>query len=145
MKIRADENVSYRIVKTVNLLCLREGWEFSHVRDVHAARTSDETWLPQFAAEGGKAILSGDANMLKRPHQIGAVRETGLVCFVLSKAWTQARRHEQAANILFWWPRIELALEQSKPGDCWPVPNKFDASMLVRKVIDYDKAKRALR
>lgn len=145
MIVRADENVSHKIVQAVRLLCLNPKWTLSHVRDDHGARTPDETWLPKFAAEGGRAILSGDAKMLKRPHQLVAVRETGLVCIVLSKAWTQAKRHEQAANIIYWWPRIEAVIETSKPGDCWPVPFEFSKSVMSLKKIDYEKASKAAR
>jgi PIN like domain len=145
VKVRADEHVSYKIVRAVQLLCLKSGWEFSHVRDDNSARTADETWLPKFAAEGGKAIVTADANILKRPHQIVAVRATGLACVVLPKQWTHARRHEQAAHIIYWWPRIQDAIEVSEPGDCWPVPFIFDKSSIKRKIIDYEKAAGAAR
>lgn len=140
MKIRADEHVSFRIVQVVKSLCLRSG-----VRDDHAARTADETWLPKFAADGGKAILTADANILKRPHQLVALRSTGLVSVVLHRNWQHAKRNEQAAHILYWWPRIELAIEQSNPGDCYPVPFTFDKVELVKKKIDYEKAAEAAK
>ena len=95
-----------------------------------------------FAAEGGNAILTGDANILKRPHQLAAVQSTGLICIVLSKQWTQAKRHEQAANIIYWWPKIQSAIEVSEAGDCWPIPFIFDRSDLAKKVIDYGAAAR---
>lgn len=145
MRIRADENVSHKIVRAIALVCLRPGWELSHVRDDHAARTPDETWLPKFAAEGGAAILSGDANMLKRPHQLAAVKQSGLICLILSSHWTHAKRHEQAANIIYWWPRIEGAIETSAPGDCWPIPHTFDKSELQKKFIDFEKATKSIR
>jgi hypothetical protein len=144
LKIRADEHVSHRIVQAVQLLCLRDGWDFSHDRDDNSARTSDETWLPKFAADGGKAILTGDGRIFKRPHQLAAIHATGLISFVLDWRWTQVRKHEQAANIIFWWPRIEAAAEASSPGDCWPVPFAFDSSPLEKKIIAYDKAAKAL-
>jgi hypothetical protein len=144
LKIRADEHVSPKIVQAIRLLCLKSQWEFSHVLEKHATRTADETWLPQFATEGGTAILTGDANILKRPHQLIAIRDTGLVSVVLSWQWTQAKRHEQAANIIYWWPKIQTAIESSVSGDCWPVPFLFDKSELNRKVIAYDKAAQAI-
>jgi PIN like domain len=145
LKVRADEHVSKKIVEAVRLLCLKDGWEFSHVREDNGRRTADETWLPKFAAEGGDAILTGDANIFKRPHQLLAIRETGLISFVLSQPWTQAKKHEQAANIIYWWPRIQTAIEQSNPGDCWPVPFEFDSSEIKKKVINYEKAIKSLK
>lgn len=96
-----------------------------------------------FGAEGGNAILTGDANILKRPHQLAAVHSTGLICVVLSKQWTQAKRHEQAANIIYWWPKVQSAIELSEAGDCWPIPFAFDKSNLVKKAIDYNAAARS--
>ena len=145
MKIRADEHVSPKILQAVRLLCLRQGWEISHVRDEHSEKTADETWLSKFANDGGQAILTGDARILGRPHQLVAIRDTGLISVVLSKDWTKAKRHEQAANIIFWWPRLEQALENSGPGDCWPLPFSFDQQPLNKKVINYEKAAEALK
>ena len=145
MKIRVDEHVSPKIVQIIKVICSRADWEITHVRDYHAARTADETWIPRFASEGGKAIITGDAMMFRRPHQILAVQASGLVCFILSKKWTQARRHEQAANILFWWPQIEKALENSNPGDCWPIPFEFERKNLIAKKIAYDQAARSVQ
>ena len=76
MKIRADEHVSPKIVSALQLLVLRSDWELSHVRQVHAARTLDETWIPRFASEGGRVLLSGDASMLRRPNELKAILES---------------------------------------------------------------------
>jgi hypothetical protein len=143
LKIRADEHVTFRLVQALQSLNLKQGLELSHVRDVHPARTSDETWLPAFAADGGKAILSGDAAMLKRPHQIVAVQDSGLICFILSQRWTKARLHQQMANILWQWPKIEVALKNAGPGDCFPVPFEFDDKPLEEKKINYEAARKA--
>lgn len=126
-------------------MCLVQGCELSHVRDEHAAKTADETWLPHFAANGGVAFLSADGRILKRPHQLIAVRDAGLVCVILSEQWAVSRRHEQAANVIFWWPSIEAAIGNSKPGDCWLVPFAFGKDdKLIFKPIDYDKAAKAV-
>lgn len=143
MKIRADEHVTFRLVHAIKSLNLKQTLELSHVRDDHPARTTDETWLPAFAQDGGKAILSGDAAMLKRPHQIMAIEATGLVCFILSKQWCQARLHEKVANILWQWPKIEVALLNARPGDCFPVPFAFNDDALEQKKINYEAARKA--
>ncbi len=79
MKVRADEHVAPKIVQAIRVVALSTGWELTGVREFHAARTMDETWLPRFASEGGKAILTADANILKRPHLIAAVNSPGCV------------------------------------------------------------------
>jgi PIN like domain len=145
LKIIADEHVSQKILQTIRLICFRSTLDLSHVLDKHSEGTKDETWLHDFASEGGRALLSGDSNILKRPHQIVAVGRSGLICVILSKQWSQSQLHEQAANLLFWWPRIEAALNASKAGDCWPVPFAFDRSTLTQKTIDYTSAAKAVR
>lgn len=143
MKIRADENVSPRIVLTVQSLVLKAGWELTHVREFHSARTADETWIPRFAQEGGRVILSADRRILTRPNQIAAISEGGVIGVFLSSQWAQSHRHEQAAQILHWWPRIEKAIAESKPRDCWKVPYGYNKGGLERLAISYAKAAKA--
>lgn len=135
--------MSWKIVEAVKLTCLGSGCEISHVRDVHTARTQDETWLPHFANEGGVAILTGDSRILKRPNQLAAIKQCGLVSVVLSDQWSHQKRGWQAANVMFWWSRIELALKEATPGDCFLVPPAFEKGSLEKKVIAYDKASKA--
>jgi hypothetical protein len=143
LKIRADEHVSPKIVRAVQSLVLSAGWEISHVRDLHSARTADETWIPQFALEGGEVILSADRKMLARPHQLAAIAESGLICVFFSTQWAQAKRHEQAAQILHWWPCIEKTLIESKPKDCWKVPSGYGEGKLVKIAVNFEKAAKA--
>ena len=132
-------------MQAIKLLCLKQDLEFSHVRDEHAARTKDETWLPAFAADNGKAILSGDAAMLKRPNQIMAIHDAGLICFLLSSQWTWARLNRQVANIVWQWPKIEKALETVSQRECFLVPFTFDDKPLEIKKINYEAVKSIAR
>ena len=143
MKVRADEHVSPKIVETIRNLVLRDGWEISHVRDDNRARTADETWMPLFAQSGGNAVLTADANILKRPHQILAMQQTGLICVVLSAKWAMARRHEQAACLLYHGPAIESAISASTRGDCWRVPGGYLGETVERNPINFQAAARA--
>jgi hypothetical protein len=141
MKIRADEHVSPKIIRAVQSLILSKGWDLSHVRDHNAPRTADETWVPRFKIEGGEGILSADRKMLARPHQLAAIRDAGLVGVFLSPQWAEAKRHAQAANLLWWWPRIEAAFKTSQPGQCWRVPYEFgEGAKLVDITPNYAKA-----
>lgn len=137
-----DEHVSRRIVRAIRDLALRDGWELSHVRDVHERRTADETWIPRFAQEGGFALISGDRRMRARPHQIAAIRDSGLVCMFLSPDWATAQRAVQAASLLYWWRKIESKLEEAKRGECWLVPFDFSDKELIDISIAYEKVSR---
>jgi hypothetical protein len=122
-------------------LVLRNDWELSHVRDVHEARTSDETWIPRFASEGGRVLLSGDGSMLRRPHELKAILESRVVVVVMAPPWQNSKRHEQAAAIIWHWPAIEVALLTAADGDCWKVPFAFGKSAALEKMkVNYAKA-----
>jgi hypothetical protein len=143
LKICADENVSRHIVEAIRVLGLNKTCELSHVREKHPAKTMDETWLPQFSAEGGKAFLSGDAHLLRRPHQIVAVRNTGLVSIVLSQKWSMEPLHVKAAQLILLWPRIESIVANAEPGECWILPFGFLGTELQQKIINYEAAAKA--
>lgn len=117
-------------MRAVRDLVLGSQHELTHVRDYHAARTADETWVPKFASEGGYAIISADRHILARPHQQAAIIASGVSCVILPAQWAQSRRHEQAAHILWWWPRIEQALLTSEQAQFWRLPFDFSRSPL---------------
>jgi hypothetical protein len=125
LKIRADEHIAPKIVRAVRELVLAPQNELTHVREYNTARTADETWVPRFALEGGHAIISADRHILARPHQQAAIVASGLSCVILPHQWAQSRRHEQAAHILWWWPRIEHALETMTHPQFLKVPFDF--------------------
>ena len=67
---------------------------------------------------------------------------------IYNKAWVKhdgvkEMSTEQAANIIYWWPKVQSAIELSEAGDCWPIPFAFDKSNLVKKAIDYNAAARS--
>lgn len=139
MKVRADEHVSRKIVRAISDLALSDGWELTHVRDLHERRTADETWIPRFAADGGKAILSGDRKIRSRPNQIKSIRDSGLICIFLPSEWASSRRAIQAAFLIYWWSKIEFKILQSQPTDCWLVPFEFSNRDLEPFHISFDK------
>lgn len=145
MKIRADEHIAPKITKALEILVLPNGWELTHVRDFHAARTADETWIPRFAAEGGQVILSADRKILARPHQLAAIAEGNLIGVFLSPQWAEAKRNVQAANIIWWWPKIEKAISTAAPKQCFRVPPDFRAGDLEELRIDFEKASASRR
>lgn len=140
MKVRADEHVSPKIVRALRELALSPGWELSHVRETHPPRTADETWVPRFAAEGGKAIITADANMLKRPHQLLAVQQSGVVGLILPHAWASAKKNVQASSLLYFWPEIEETFRAAQPREFWRIPSSLHKGPLEKIVINYAQA-----
>jgi len=118
VKVRADEHVAPKIVQVLRIIALSTEWELTGVREFHAARTLDETWLPRFASEGGKAIITADV-------------------------WAQARRNIQAASLIYFWPEIEATLTTAQAGEFWRVPTTLYAGRLEKLRVNYAAAAQA--
>jgi len=110
------------------------------VRDVHGARTADETWVPKFATEGGKAIVTADANMLARPHQILAIHQSGVVGLILPHTWATAKRHIQASSLIYFWPEVEALFFAAQLGDFWRMSPKLHRGQIEKLDIDFAQA-----
>lgn len=145
MKVRADEHVSPKIVQVLKLISLSAGWELTGVREAHPPRTADQTWVPRFAAEGGQAIITADVNMLKRPHLMAAVQQSGVFGLLLPSAWAQSKRHIQAASMIHFWPEIEATFTDAQPGEFWRLPSALYSGALEKVVVNYAAAARAVQ
>ncbi len=147
MKICADEHVSPEIVRVVREIALNPSWELSHVFDAGQGGADDVPWITQFARNGGKAILTADADFHKRPHQVMAVCNTGLIVVHLHPRWANSRRTMQTSHILFWWEAIEGTLKLAKPRQCWKVPFSFPEQKreLTQTGLDYEEARKKLK
>jgi hypothetical protein len=99
---------------------------------VHGTGTADETWVAQFAADGGRGIITADANMLKRPHQRLAIQSAGVAGVLLPYSWAMARGHLQASSLLFHWPQIEDVLATATPGEFWRMPTRLHRGSLEK-------------
>lgn len=126
MKIRLDENLSPRVAKAVLALAeRRDGFEVSHVRQVHGPKTADADWMSYFAKEGGTAIVSGDYNILKHWPDLIAYKESGLIGFFPPPAFNGLSGYAKAALLIRWWPLIVEKICQSAQGDTWRIPMRW--------------------
>jgi hypothetical protein len=79
--------------------------------------------------------------MLKRPNELKAILESRVVVVAMAPPWQNARRHEQAASLIWHWPAIQAALLTAVDGDCWKVPFAFGKGVTLEKVtVNYAKA-----
>ncbi len=116
--------------------------------DDHSARgIDDQFWVRKFADAGGEAIIGGDFEMTRKPHEIVAIRETGLRLIVLDQKWPRQKRNVQISYLFYWWPHIEEMLRNSKPGECFKVPWGWGSTdrAITKLQIDIDKAYKLLR
>lgn len=130
MIVIADEHVSPKIVRSVREIALRRGWRLENVSGSDLCSREDEDWIEAFASAGGRAILSADRAMLRRPTLIQKISDLGVMGIYLPSEWAAATRQYQAAHILYWWPKIEATIETGTLGSAWIVPKGFNSGDL---------------
>lgn len=136
MIIMGDEHLSPKIVRAVSEIALKKGWRFDHIIGSTLCSLQDEDWIESFSKVGGNVIISADRAMLKRPTLIKKISDFGITGVYLPAEWANARRHYQAAHILFWWPSIEKVIEESQKGTAWIVPKGFAPTSELREYAD---------
>jgi hypothetical protein len=146
LKICADEHESTWIVGIIRDSCLDKEHSLEHVEDYHLRGVQDEIWVRRFARAGGEAIVSADANMLRRHHEVIAICESSLRLIVLPSKWANSARNMQAAHIMFWWPKIQGIIAISAPRKCWKVPWGFSESDTIQPItVDFEDARRKIK
>lgn len=146
MKVRADEHVSPKIVQIVHDIALTLPFDLTSVFKAGHQGTEDQYWVTAFAEEGGTAIISADKDFFKKPHQVVAIDNTGLMVVYLPPKWANAPGYLQTAHILMWWPRIERKLGEAKPREFWATKwNIREDGDLERKKVDYGAFRKKLK
>lgn len=96
--------------------------------------SSDVPWLENFAADGGRAVISGDKGMRRRPHEREAITDLGLIVIFLPPSWNNAEFSAKSGYILYWWPVIMKLIRTSNRGTCWELPKGIKVD--IEKVKD---------
>lgn len=115
MKIRADEHVSPRIIAAVRSLKLPRQLTLSSIYHAGHQGREDVDWITLFAQEGGRAILSGDRDFIKRPPQMSAVAAHGLIIIAMPPPWCTQGLDVQASCLVRWWRKIEETVSAASP------------------------------
>ena len=122
IKVACDANIPERAVRMLAAGFQEDGFEFIWEPEFAAANAEDEFWASSFQKFGGSVVLTGDKNIAKRPHQIAAFKQCGLICFFLGSRWAQQDLTFKAAHLIKWWPAIQAELVSANPCDCWCLP-----------------------
>lgn len=91
-------------------------------------RKSDVPWLDRFAAAGGHAIISGDVQMGKKPHEKLALYNHGFVVIFFELAWSRFSSLRRSALMLHWWEEIVTKIITADHGTFWVVPCVWPAA-----------------
>lgn len=105
-----DNNISPRFAQALNVLSknhnvtwLREKFERGDIPDA--------MWMNELSKEGNNwIIISGDVGILKVPHEIEKLLQTGFTFFVLTGSFLEKDYWSQIKRLVAVWPEIiELA------------------------------------
>lgn len=85
-----------------------DGHIVTSVRQLGLESTKDVELFQMLANPDGNAVLiTADKAMSRRQHEIAAIRETGAVVVLCTKAWNQQSDVvERARMMVWWWPTI---------------------------------------
>lgn len=139
MKIAFDENVPAPMVRVFAALAREKGFQRKvGVFDIVSAkdyapnasdrdylRKNDVPWLQRFAADDGKAVITGDVEMRFVPHERLALQQLGLVGIFFERNWGQWNFFCKSALLLKWWPKVASKLQKATPGTMWCIPNDW--------------------
>lgn len=128
MKYFFDNNLSLHLAHAVAELCKVEDSVEAviHLRDKFAPNAKDHDWITALASEGHWAVVSQDG-LRKNDLERKALRESGLIVFVLHRQWAERRHWDKAHNLVKWCPlswnkagASEAARHFAYPGDMEP-------------------------
>jgi len=119
-----DEHVSPSLVDAFAILSRGENHQLDHVRRRYGPGVADAEWVAAAGAEGA-IVVSCDHHIMTRPHEIAAWRSTGVIGFVLPKAFNQMGFWDQTAFLARWWPAILDMASTAARGDVFPIPHRW--------------------
>lgn len=110
MKYFFDNNLSPHLAKAVFALSKPSGHHVIHKKEKFPHNTKDIVWIGALAKEENWVVISHD-HFAKGSLEKEALRESGLITFVLKSGWSNLKGWDKAWKLIRWWPRI---IEQSE-------------------------------
>lgn len=98
----------------------------------------DVPWLKRFAKDGGKVIISGDANMRNRAHERLALIESGFIVVFFEGQWSTWKFWRKCALLIHWWPVIAAKTKRVKKPAFYHVPCNWVEDGKLRWVSNKD-------
>lgn len=134
MRIAFDENVAPKLAAAIEALSGEAGMlrvEIVSARKYAPARAaSDVPWLEQFAKDGGKVVISGDARMRGKLHEQKALVDAGFIVIFFARPWNQMNAYSKTAMLIKWWPFILATIESAAPCQCFEIPCSWRGNKL---------------
>jgi hypothetical protein len=88
---------------------------------------NDVPWIRRFYKAGGRIIISGNTEMLSKPHERLALIECGMLVIFFQEKWNNWGFFNKCAHLMHWWPLIAAKARRGKKGTFWYVPLNWAA------------------
>jgi hypothetical protein len=152
LKVAFDENMPRALVRMFQILAKEKQFQdISAGLDIRSSvdytprhgdpdysYRNDAPWISRFAADGGRAIISGNTRMKSQPHERLALVQSGLVTIFFESQWSQWRFFKKCSLLLHWWPEIISTVKKAPSGTFWHIPAHWSDGAL-RQVSSEDQ------
>ena len=124
MRFIFDENYPPIIARVLAPLADMDGHIVTSVRQLGLDSTKDVDLFQMIADPNIKTVLiTADKAMSRRQHEIAAIRETGSVVVLSTKAWNQQSDTVQRTRMMvWWWPTILHCSKEADHGSFLELP-----------------------
>lgn len=134
MNFFCDANISLHLAHALNELSRPEGHPVYHLTDKFPADTSDIKWVTDLAADGRWSVLTQDRAMARHRLEQEALRRSGLIVFMLARAWNSQQHWNKAAALVRWWPRLVEQASLVQGGAAFEVPWGFSGKKRLKQI-----------
>jgi PIN like domain len=152
LKVAFDQNVPIAMVKVLQTFAReRQFRKISGPFEITSAadytrkigdpdhRPKDDVpWLKRFAEDGGKVVISGDAQMKNRAHERLALIEGGFIVIFFEPQWSNWKFWRKCALLINWWPVIAAKIRRTKKSAFYHVPCHWAEDGQLRWVSNRD-------
>jgi PIN like domain len=152
LKVAFDQNVPTALVKVLQTFAKEKqfrkisgNFEIKSAADyvpkigeLDHQPNNDVPWLKRFADDGGKVVISGDAQMKSRAHERLALIEGGFVVIFFESQWSNWKFWRKCALLIHWWPVIAAKIKRVKKPSFYHVPCNWVEDGKLRWVSNRD-------
>ena len=124
--LRFDECINPRIVDALRAIRVPQNFQLETPQELAQRGQPDVNWIEEFAARGGRLVVSGDGNMRRVQLERAALEASGLIAvFPHMKWYGSLGRWGQAAFFLIWFPAIMRLAEEAEAGAHFRIPTSL--------------------
>jgi hypothetical protein len=120
-----DNNISYKLVTIPKALDV----DALHLIDEFPANMPDVDWLPR-AGQAGWVVITADRAIRRRPGELSALKDAGVLALFLRDNFLRRDKWEQALWLVRHWPEIDKQVARLKHGTIASVSDRGKLEVL---------------